>query len=68
MNSSKDSISKSNLNIFKITDIINPIKQKANKLLYLKFCFAQVFNINFANPIDTILNITKNKYPSNPNF
>ena len=65
---STNSLDKFNLNIFKTIDEISPIIQKRNRLLYLKFCFVQVFNIIFANPIDTIENIIKNKYPSIPNF
>lgn len=56
------------LNSFRMIDKINPIMQNIKKLLYLKFCFVQVFNIIFASPTDAIENIIRNKYPFIPNF
>ena len=54
---SRYSFDKLNLNIFRISDKINPIMQNTSKLLYLKFYFVQVFNMIFARPTVAIIYI-----------
>lgn len=65
---SKGLYDKLKLNIFKIIDKTSPIIQNIRKLVYLKLCFVQVFNIIFARPTDAIESIIINKYPFTPIF
>lgn len=68
ISNSKSLYDKLKLTIFRMIDKINPIVQNIKKLLYLKCCFVQVFNIIFARPTDAMENTIRNKYPFIPNF